>query len=120
MRPNFELNYYASMGSVVGSGGTVTSVGTAVAGTIEPFPTAFVAVGQNAAGAIVCTLQSSAALASGYTDIATVAAGSLAGIYATNAGTAMTGQYLRTVVTSTGGTANVVAGFLGKPRTITS
>lgn len=119
MRPLYELTAYTTMGSVVGSGGTVTSSGTALAGTIQPYPMLLVNVGQNAAGAVVATLQSSTVSGSGYSDVATVAAGSIAGIYSAVAGS-LTGQYLRTVVTSTGGTANVTAGVLGQLRYLTA
>lgn len=119
MRYTNEITALQLMGSIVASGGTVTATGTALAPTYEPYVGLLVNVGANAAGAVVCTLQSSTALASGYTDLGTISAGTVAGAYQYNAGS-ITGQYLRTVTTATGGTANVTASLLLKPRTVTS
>ena len=119
MRPISELNALQTMGSIIGSGGTVTSVGTAISPTYEPFVGMLVNVGANAAGAIVATLQSSAALGSGYTDVGTVSAGTLQNASLLAAGS-LTGQYVRTIVTATGGTSNCTTSLIVKARTVTN
>jgi len=119
MRHTNELNALQTMGSIVGSGGTVTSTGTLVTPTYEQALGLLVNVGANSAGAVVCTLQQSAALASGYTDVATISAGTIAAANLLAIGS-LSSPYLRTVVTATGGTSNVTTSLIVKPRTITN
>ena len=119
MRYLNEIQSLQTMGSIVGSGGTVTSTGTLITPGYEPAVALAVNVGANAAGAIVATLQQSSVLGSGYTDVGTISAGTIAGSYTFTAGS-ITAPYLRTTVTATGGTANVATSLLVKPRTVTA
>lgn len=119
MRILNELNALQTMGSIIGSGGTVTSTGTLITPTYEPNVALAVNVGANSAGAVVCTLQQSTALASGYTDLGTISAGTITGATVLAIGS-VTAPYLRTVVTATGGTSNVTATLLVKARTVTN
>jgi hypothetical protein len=119
MRVLNEITSALTMGSIVGSGGTVTSTGTLITPTYEPNVALQVNVGANAAGAVVATLQQSSLLGSGYTDLGTISAGTLSGSTLLAIGS-VTAPYLRTVVTATGGTANVTTALLLKARTITA
>lgn len=119
MRITNELTALQTMGSIIGSGGTVTSTGTLVTPTYEPSVALAVNVGANAAGAVVATLQQSASLATGYTDLGTISAGTLNAASLLAIGS-VTQPYLRTVVTATGGTANVATTLLLKQRTVTA
>ncbi|MFM7684621.1 MAG: hypothetical protein ACKPDI_01700 [Actinomycetota bacterium] len=119
MKITNEISALQTMGSIVGSGGTVTSTGTLITATYEPAVALAVNVGANAAGAVVATLQQSSSLASGYTDLGTISAGTLAAASVLALGS-ITAPYLRTVVTATGGTDNVATTLLLKSRTITA
>ena len=64
------------------------------------------------------TIESGTALASGYSTIGTVNAGTATGVH--TADIFATARYLRSTITSTGGSAIVTADVIAKPITITA
>lgn len=117
-----EIESTFQAGTVIASGGTVTATGVDWSPTFEPTARLVVGIGATPSGTVVATLQQSNALGSGYSDVGTInAVGSTGGtaVYEYAAG-ALTGRYVRTVLTSSGGTAVAHASIVGKRRTVTA
>jgi hypothetical protein len=115
-----ELNPLWQFGTVIGSGGTVTSTGIDWSVTYEPQVKMVVSVGATPSGTVVATLQQGTALAAGYSDVGTInTIGTTGGtaVYEYDAGS-LTARYLRVVATCTGGTALASASLIGKPYTV--
>ena len=68
--------------------------------------------------AVVATIESGTALASGYETVGTIAAGTVPGIYSVDIDVNV-GRYLRSTITSSSGTAVVAANVIAKKRTLT-
>jgi len=117
MRPTYEISALHQLGTTIASGGTATATGLSWTDTYEPDMKACVVVDAAAAGALVVNLQQSAALSSGYANIGTISAGTVAGTYSLDA--IPTQQYVRVTATATGGTTSAAVAFLGKKRTLT-
>ena len=121
MRHTREVEANYQMGTVVGSGGTVT--GTGVDWSVwEPSARMVVTVGATPSGTVVATLQQGTALASGYSSVGTInTVGDTGGtaVYEYSTGQ-LADRYLRVVATCTGGTALASASIIGKRRTVTN
>ena len=116
MKQSLEVSSVFQAGTLAGSGGTITGTGTDWGPTYMPECKMVVALGATPSGTLVATLQQSAALSTGYTDVGTInTVGSTGGTltYEYNAG-ALTGRYLRVVSTATGGTVLYTAALIGR------
>jgi hypothetical protein len=118
MNPITETSIIAQHGTVVASGGTVTSTGVDFTPTYESQAKFVLDVAANSAGAVVATIESGTALASGYETVGTISAGTVPGIYSVDVDCTV-GRYLRSTITSSSGTAVVAANVIAKRRTLT-
>ena len=120
MRHTREIESNYQMGTIIGSGGTVTSTGVDWS-VWEPSARMVVTVGATPSGTVVATLQQGTALASGYSTVGTInTVGDTGGtaVYQYASGQ-LTDRYVRVVATCTGGTALTSASIIGKRRTVT-
>lgn len=118
MRPPYEVNAVAQLGTIVASGGTAVATGVSWTDTYEPGGKAVVTILPNAAGALIATFEQGTGASTMTGTLTTIAAGSVAGIYSADLG-AVTAQYIRTTVTATGGTTACSVNLFGKKRTLT-
>ena len=118
MRQVREISVLAQHGSTVASGGTTTATGIDFTTTYEPYGKYVLNVNANATGAVVATVEHGTALASGYTTLGTISAGTVAGVYTLELGS-ITNRYLRSTITATGGTASVAGVVLATALTKT-
>lgn len=116
MRPTQEITAISQFGTNVASGGTVTPTGITWTDTYEPDVRLLVNVHAGAAGALVAALEQSATVGSGYTTLATLTPGTIAGVYSVDA--IALSQYLRVTATATGGTCPATATLVGLKRTV--
>ncbi|MGK2950140.1 MAG: hypothetical protein ACSLFP_16335 [Acidimicrobiales bacterium] len=121
MKHTHEVESTYQMGTVIGSGGTVTATGVDWSAW-EPSARLAVTIGATPSGTVVATLQQGTALADGYTAVGTInTVGNTGGtaVYEFSSGQ-LENQYLRVVATCTGGTALTSASIIGKRRTVTA
>ena len=76
-------------------------------------------IAASSAGSVVATIQAGTAAAAGLTTIGTINAGTVTGLHTLDLGGAIVARYLKTTITSTGGTGIVAASVAAQARTVT-
>lgn len=108
-------------GTVIASGGTVAPAAIDFAPTYDPDARFDLYVAASSAGSIIATIQAGTAAAAGLTTIGTINAGVTTGLHSLElGGGAIVARYLKTTITSTGGTGIVSAAVAAQARTVTS
>ena len=109
-------------GTVIASGGIVAPTAIDFAPTYDATDARFdLYVAASSAGSIVATIQAGTAAASGLTTIGTINAGVTTGLHSLELDDgAIVARYLKTTITSTGGTGIVSAAVAAQARTVTS
>jgi hypothetical protein len=120
MNPVTQGTILPVAGTVIASGGTCAPTAIDFGPVYDPNARFALYVAASSAGSIVATIQAGTAAASGLTTIGTINAGVTTGLHTLDLGGAIINRYLKTTITSTGGTGIVAASVAAQARTITA